>query len=77
MLASCSAAISAACHRPDDDIDAATKPLLWRSVAQPDDEFDPGTKVIDWGGGKRRVGHCCLTSFEVANPIEGMLYGGS
>ena len=66
MLASCSAAISAACYRSDDDIDAATKPLLWGSAAQPDDEFDPGTKVIDWGGRKRRVGHCCLTSFEVA-----------
>ena len=35
MLASCSAAINATGHRPDDDVDAATKPRLWGSVAQP------------------------------------------
>ena len=29
LAGSCSAAISAACHRPDEDVDAATKPVMW------------------------------------------------
>ncbi len=33
LVASCSAAISAACHRPEEDIDAATKPVMWGVVS--------------------------------------------
>ena len=32
LAGSCSAAISAACHRPDEDVDAATKPVMWGVV---------------------------------------------
>ena len=32
LAASCSAAISAACHRPEGDTDAAEKPLIWGAV---------------------------------------------
>ena len=32
LAASCSAAISAACHRPEGDTDAAEKPLMWGAV---------------------------------------------
>lgn len=32
LVGSCSAAISAACHRPDDDVDAPIKPVMWGVV---------------------------------------------
>ena len=32
LVGSCSAAISAACHRPERDTDAAEKPLMWGAV---------------------------------------------
>ena len=33
LAGSCSAAISAACHRPEEDVDAATKPVMWGVVS--------------------------------------------
>lgn len=33
LAGSCSAAISAACHRPEEDVDAATKPVKWGVVS--------------------------------------------
>lgn len=33
LAGSCSAAISAACHRPEEDIDAAVKPVMWGVVS--------------------------------------------
>ena len=33
LAGSCSAAISAACHRPEQDVDAATKPVMWGVVS--------------------------------------------
>ena len=33
IVGSCSAAISAACHRPADDVDAALKPVKWGAVS--------------------------------------------
>ena len=39
LVGTCSAAISASCHQPEKDIDAATKPLMWGAVA---DETDVG-----------------------------------
>ena len=32
LAGSCSAAISAACHRPNEDVDAAYKPVMWGAV---------------------------------------------
>ena len=36
LVGSCSAAISAACHRPKEDEDAADKPLMWGAVSMKD-----------------------------------------
>ena len=36
LAGSCSAAISAACHRPEEDVDAATKPVMWGVVSSED-----------------------------------------
>ena len=33
LAGSCSAAISAACHRPEEDFDAATRPVMWGVVS--------------------------------------------
>ena len=33
LAGSCSAAISAACYRPEEDVDAATKPVMWGVVS--------------------------------------------
>ncbi|KAK5045445.1 hypothetical protein LTR84_009309 [Exophiala bonariae] len=54
--AACSAVISAACHRPEDDTNAATLPIKWGVVRH---KGDAGP----W--------HCCLTSQEVDEPIDG------
>ena len=37
LAGSCSAAISAACHRPEEDVDAATKPVMWGVVSSEND----------------------------------------
>lgn len=36
LAASCSAAMSAACHRPEEDVDAAVKPVMWGVVSSKD-----------------------------------------
>ena len=37
LAGSCSAAISAACYRPEEDVDAAIKPVMWGVVSSEDD----------------------------------------
>lgn len=59
LVGSCSAAISAACHPPESDQDAAWKNVRWGVVK-------------DEKSGE--VGHCSLTSFEVEEPVTGRLY---
>ena len=61
LVGSCSAAITAACHQPREDIDAATLPVRWGAVS---------------GQEEAEVGHCCFTSFEISQPIEGKFYAG-
>jgi len=61
MAGSCSLAISAACHRPADDENAALLPVKWGAVSH---ETKDGP------------GHCCFTSFEVEPPIVGQEYAG-
>ena len=63
---SCSAAISAACHAPEGDVDASSKKVMWGVV-------DKGIASDD----RPAIGHCCFTSFKVSTPIEGHLYAGS
>ena len=62
LVGSCSAAISAACHPPGEDVDAATLPVLWGALSHPQED---GT-----------VGHCCFTSLETSPPVEGEAYAG-
>lgn len=52
-------AISAACHCPDDDDNAAINQVMWGAVVQPCDN---------------RPGHCCFTSQPVETPIIGERY---
>lgn len=63
LARSCSATISAACHPPELDTDAASKPVKWGVVEGYEVE-----KV------KAAIPHCTFTSFEVSRPIEGELY---
>lgn len=59
LVGSCSAALSAACHRPDEDRDAHVMWVRWGRVDRHGDA----------------VGHCCLTTaWDVAEPIVGMEY---
>ena len=61
LVGSCSAAISAACHRPDGDVDAATKRVMWGPVGEEDEH------------GSR---HHCFTSWEIETPVEGVKGAG-
>ena len=61
LVGSCSAAISAACHRPNGDEGAERRGVMW-GVVTSGDESEPG--------------HCCLSSWEVQRPIEGLTYAG-
>ena len=65
LIGSCSAAISAACHPPEDDKDASKLPVKWGVV---------GHKTVDSTG--RMVGHCTFTSFKVKAPVQGIFYAG-
>ncbi|KAF2029335.1 hypothetical protein EK21DRAFT_67929, partial [Setomelanomma holmii] len=87
---SCSAIISAACHRPEEDRDAALKPVQWGEVhavelkalistahaaRQLDEHKIPAT--ADYAvedTGFQRPGHCCFTSYNVTHPNEGRQY---
>ena len=58
LAGSSSAAISAACHPPEEDVDARLLPVMWGDVKTEDSA----------------VGHCCFTSFAVSTPVEGNMY---
>jgi hypothetical protein len=62
LAGNCSWAISAACHPPAGDRDAALKPVQWGAVSHGSEEGGPG--------------HCCFTSLEVERPELGRLYAG-
>lgn len=62
---SCSAAISAACHPPETDVNASLKRVMWGVVAE--DSFNHQGK---------RVGHCSFTSRKVKAPVVGRWYAG-
>lgn len=76
LAVSCSAAISAACQRPDGDVDAAIKPVMWGAISQKVKWLDEEGRAVRWRGTSTEglVGHCCFTSFEVSPPVEGKLY---
>jgi hypothetical protein len=65
LAGSCSAAISAACHRPSVDAMAYARPVMW-GVRGADGDQGMGSEI----------GHCCFSSFEVGKPVKGHLYAG-
>lgn len=78
LAGSCSAAISAACHQPDWDADAAMKLVKWGVV--PDRLV--GREIVDdhsqeEHGQKDVVGHCCFTSGDAGPLQDGRQYAGS
>ena len=60
LAASDSAAISAACHPPKDDVGASKKRVMWGEVLETVDESEPG--------------HCTFTSKDVHAPVQGRQY---
>jgi hypothetical protein len=64
LVGNCSAAISAACHRPPEDMDASLLTVQWGAV----------THGEATSGDYEPVGHCTFTSLPVEYPREGQLY---
>ncbi|KAK0926466.1 hypothetical protein LTR29_017860 [Friedmanniomyces endolithicus] len=58
VASSCSAALSASCHRPKEDFDAAYLPVGWGAV----------------GNGEDGDGHCCFTSEDTHELVPGKKY---
>ncbi|KAJ5935041.1 hypothetical protein N7466_004588 [Penicillium verhagenii] len=90
LVAHCSAAISASCHPPPDDIYAAYRPLMWGEVDRPDNILGDGEWSHDGSSGEQTesstigeiglaavqtsYGHCSLTSKEVQTPQLDRMY---
>jgi hypothetical protein len=64
LVGSCSAAVSAACHRPAEDVDASLLPVQWGAVTHGE-----GTSHDE-----EPVGQYTFTSLPVEYPIEGRMY---
>lgn len=65
LVGSCSAAISAACHPPEEDRNASQKAVMWGACER---------ETSEWSG--EAVGRCSITSFQVQAPIAGNRYAG-
>lgn len=65
LAASCSAAISAACHAPEKDVDAAYLPVGWGEIPT---DIDSNSAPD--------IGHCSLSSEKVISPTPDRLYAG-
>lgn len=61
VAGSCSLALAATVHRPKEDVDASTLPVMWGEV--------PAMRSND-------VSHCCFTSHEVMSLVPGRRYAG-
>jgi hypothetical protein len=59
VVGTCSWVISAACHSPVDEVDAAFKAVKW-GVTEP--------------GSVDKPGHCCLSSHKVEEPVVDCMY---
>ena len=92
LVASCSAAISAACHPPHTDSEAHLKAVGWGVCNREDEETEGCAREPDnrdarsqgleaWRRAEEshmeaEVGHCSFTSEPVGPPIEGQYYAG-
>ena len=65
LAGSCSAAISAACHPPEADVNASRKRVMWGVVAEDSFQYEGES-----------VGHCSFTSTDVEAPVVGKWYCG-
>ena len=65
LAGSCSAAISAACHPLETDVDASMKRVMWGVVAEDCFQYE-----------RESVGHCSFTSSKVEAPVVGQCYAG-
>ena len=65
LAGSCSAAISAACHPPEADVNASLKRVMWGVVAGDSFQYEGEC-----------VGHCSFTSSKVEAPVVGKYYAG-
>ncbi|KAJ5633546.1 hypothetical protein N7528_001388 [Penicillium herquei] len=88
VVAHCSAAISASCHPPADDVDAALKPVMWgevvfdgneveeidRYVQHEDEQIDTIRAMLPLDSSQSRFPHCSVTSLEVRSPQHDRLY---
>jgi hypothetical protein len=59
VVGTCGWVISAACHSPVDEVDAAFKAVKW-GVTEP--------------GSVDKPGHCCLSSHKVEEPVVDYMY---
>ena len=64
VAASCSAAISAACHPSSEDADASILPVQWGAITH-------GKRTLT---DEEPVGHCTFSSLPVEEPIPGRFY---
>lgn len=65
LAGSCSAAISAACHLPEADVNASLKRVMWGVIAEDSFQYEGEC-----------VGHCSFTSAKVEAPVVGKCYAG-
>lgn len=74
LALNCSAALSAACHRPPDDNDAAEKPVKWGEVVGmkvPNLSTHMGSGIADL---ETECRHCSFTSKDVVDPRPNCAY---
>ena len=64
LASTCSAAISAACHRSLDDRDASVLPVQWGAMIHGEE----GTE------GRAKTGHCGFSRLLVDIPVSGKYY---
>ncbi|KAJ6007877.1 hypothetical protein N7540_011853 [Penicillium herquei] len=89
VVAHCSAAISASCHPPADDVDAALKPVMWGEIVMDGDDVEQlnghdnheEDEEISMIGDQppldsfqSRFAHCSITSLEVRPPQHDRSY---
>ncbi|CZT06813.1 uncharacterized protein RAG0_12456 [Rhynchosporium agropyri] len=70
LVASCSAAISAACHLPEGDKEASLEAIQWGVIG------GAGISVGSWRNSDEYFGNCGFSSKLVAPPIPGRWYAG-
>lgn len=75
--------ISAACHQPPEDTEAAYKPIKWGEVMEHnmsglEAPLGRTSSIMEYEANDYtaldRPGHCCFTSYDVVMPTVGKAY---